>query len=183
MASTPKPPLPDSTSERSASDRGSLDAWAVEYGPALKRYFRRRAAATDVDDLVQDVFLKLQSRDATTTIENVEGYIFRTAASVLATRLRRETWRWGRQEDLDEAPGTDETYSPERILIGRQAVERLMVAISELPPRTAQAFLLHRFENLTREAVGRRMGISRKGVEAHLKRALRRLHDELEWRE
>lgn len=154
----------------------------VQYGPALKRYFMRRAPAADVDDLVQDVFLMLQGRGATTEIENVEGYLFRTAANVLGQRRRHSSWAWGTQEDLDEVQGLADVHSPERILIGKQAIEMLMQLIDELPPRTAQAFILYRFENLTRQAVGQRMGISAKAVEALLKRAFQRLYGRSEWR-
>lgn len=182
MASSPKPPVADPLPDGPGSGGGDLHAWMVQYGPALRRYFLRRAAAADVDDLVQEVFLRLQGRGATTEIENVEGYLFRTAASVLGQRHRHATWAWGRQEDPAEVGGLTDTHSPERILIGKQALERLMALVDELPPRTAQAFILYRFEHLTREAVGRRMGITAKAVEALLKRAFERLYDQSEWR-
>jgi RNA polymerase sigma factor (sigma-70 family) len=182
MASSPKPPLAGPIVDGSPSDGGDLHAWMVQYGPALRRYFLRRADAADVDDLVQEVFLKLQARGATDDIENVQGYLFRTAASVLGLRRRHASWPWGSQEDVAELDGLTDVHSPERILIGKQALEKLMQVVDEMPPRTAQAFVLYRFEHMTREAVGRRMGISVKAVEALLKRAFERLYDRLEWR-
>lgn len=183
MASSPKPPRSDSIADGSRSDGSDLHAWVVQYGPALRRYFLRRAPASDVDDLVQDVFLMLQARGATAEIENVEGYLFRTAANVLGQRHRHATWPWGSQEDLGDVEGLTDAQSPERILIGKQSLDMLMrVVREELPPRTAQAFVLYRFENLTRKAVGRRMGISSKAVEALLKRAFQRLYAKSEWR-
>ncbi|HEX6866134.1 MAG TPA: sigma-70 family RNA polymerase sigma factor [Caulobacteraceae bacterium] len=183
MASSPKPPVADKIADDPSSAGGAdLRAWMVQYGPALRRYFLRRAAAADVDDLVQEVFLRLQGRGAATEIENVEGYLFRTAANVLGQRRRRATWPWGAQEDPGDIDALTDAHSPERILIGKQALERLMQLVDELPPRTAQAFILYRFEHLTREAVGRRMGISAKAVEALLKRAFERLYDQSEWR-
>lgn len=182
MASSPKPPLPSAQADGDGADGADLRAWMVEYGPALRRYFLRRADAADVDDLVQEVFLNLQARGSIAEIENVQGYLFRTAASVLGQRHRHTTWPWGSQEDVAEVTGLSDAHSPERILMGKQAIERLMKAIDELPPRTAQAFVLYRFEHLTREAVGRRMGITAKAVEALLKRAFERLYDQSELR-
>lgn len=182
MASSPKPPLTGATADGSRSDGGDLHAWMVQYGPALRRYFQRRAAASEVDDLVQDVFLLLQARGATAEIENVEGYLFRTAASVLGQKHRHATWPWGAQEDVAEVDGLTDAFSPERIVIGRQALETIMRVVDDLPPRTAQAFVLYRFEHLTQEAVARRMGISVKAVEALIKRAFARLYDQAEWR-
>ena len=177
MAGAPIRPAPE-TARREAE----LRAWAEEYGPALRRYFEKRAGAADADDLVQDVFLRLQGRGESSQIENVEGYLFRTAANVLGMRRRRSTWAWGRQEDVEEIGGLSDELSPERILIGREALDTMMAALRELPPRCAHAFILYRFEHLPQEAVAERMGISVKAVEALVQRAARRLFDRVGWR-
>ena len=182
MATSPKPPFADQVADGSRPGGGDLHGWMVRYGPALRRYFQRRAATADVDDLVQEVFLSLQARGATDEIENVQGYLFRTAANVLGQKRRHATWAWGSQEDPEDVGGLADGHSPERILIGKDALEKLMQLVDQMPPRTAQAIILHRFEHLTREAVGRRMGISVKAVEALLKRAFERLYDSSEWR-
>src|SRR3546814_3070532 len=52
-----------------------LAAWMATYGPGLRRYFRRRADDADVDDLVQEVFLRLQSAQLSTPLDNVERYL------------------------------------------------------------------------------------------------------------
>jgi RNA polymerase sigma factor (sigma-70 family) len=152
-----------------------LRAWMVQYGPALRRYFLRRAASAEADDLVQEVFLKLQARGATSDIENVERYLFRTAANVLADRHRQTGWRWGAQERLEGADGLVDEVSPERIVISRQAISLIVGALEELPPRSAQAFFLVRFEQMTQEEAAQRMGISVKAVEELMRRAFRLL--------
>ena len=175
MASSPPPPMSEAApSEGTRRDR-DLHGWVVQFGPALRRYFLRRAAAGEVDDLVQEVFVKLQARGATTEIENLERYLFRTAASVLADRRRQPGWRWGAQEDLDGASGMVDEVSPERIVIGREALGAIVSALEELPPRSAQAFFLVRFEQMTQEEAARQMGISVKAVEELMRRAFRLL--------
>jgi len=152
----------------------------VEYGPALRRYFLRRAQSADSDDLVQEVFLSLQARGEGARIDNVEGYLFRTAANVLGMRRRKAGWRWGSQEDLDEVQDFVDELSPERILIGKQALQLVVRALAEMPPRTAQAFFLYRFGQLSQEQVARRMGVSVKAVEKFLRKGLRHLLDTVE---
>ena len=181
MASSSKPPLPDTPSPEPRPGGEDLHAWVVQYGPALRRYFLRRATAADVDDLVQEVFLLMQARGTDDRIDNVEGYLFRTAANVLGMRRRRSTWAWGRQEDVEEVDGLSDELSPERILIGKEALDRMMAALRELPPRSAHAFILYRFEHLSQEAIARRMGISVKAVEALVQRAAHRLFDRVGW--
>ncbi len=172
MASSPKPPLGDSASSSVRKLRDDeLKAWMVQFGPALRSYFLRRAQAADADDLVQDTFLDLQVRGAGSAIENVEGYLFRTAAHVLARRRRKLGWRWGYQQDIDQVDSLVDELSPERILIGREALALVLTALDELPPRTAQAFYFYRFEHMSQEAVAKRMGVSVKAVEKFIRRA------------
>lgn len=162
-----------------ARREAELRAWMVEYGPGVRRFLLRRVPAAEVDDLVQEVFLSLQARGADAAIENVEGYLFRTAVSVLARQHRRKTWRWGHQEELESVDGPLDEISPERILISREAVDQVVGALKGLPRRRAEAFMLSRFHQLSNEEVARRMGISVKSVEELLRNAMRQLIAEL----
>lgn len=150
----------------------------IQYGPALRRYFQRRANPADAEDLVQDVFVRLHQYETPAEIGNVEGYLFRTAANVLARRNEKPRWRWGSQIPLEYVPLADE-LSPERIVMGRQAVEMVLRGLDNLPPRAAHAFFLYRFEQLSQEDVARRMGVSVKAVEKFLRRATLQLMDQV----
>ncbi len=176
MAFSPKRPMEVSDLPSEAQTRGEqLHAWIVRYGPGVRRFLLKRVPASEVDDLVQEVFLSLQARGEAAPIENVEGYLFRTAVSVLARQRRRETWRWGRQETLESAEQDLDEISPERILIGREAMDKVVAALKRLPRRRAEAFALSRFQQLTNQEVARRLGISVKSVEELLRLALQQL--------
>lgn len=75
-------------------------------------------------------------------------------------------------DELDER-------SPERILLGRESVARVVAAVKALPRRRAEAFALSKLEHLSNEEVARRMGISVKSVEELLRLALAQLLAEL----
>ena len=152
--------------------------WAQQYGPALRRYFQKKAGAAEADDLVQTVFLNIQARGAEAgQIDNVEGYLFRTAANVLARRLGRDAWKG---DPLIDALEPQDDLSPERALIAREQLERVIEALKTLPPRTRQAFILHRFEEMTYVSIARQMGITTISVGKLIKRALRKLGDAAE---
>jgi RNA polymerase sigma-70 factor (ECF subfamily) len=157
-----------------------IGAWMTIYGPGLRRYFRRRIPEADVDDLVQDVFLRLQSAQ-TNAIDNVEGYLFAIAHNVLISQYRAQAARVTTLHDdwREEHEGTD-PLSPERIAIGQEEYRRVVMAICNLPPRTREAFELHRFENLTYQAIAGRMGISRDSVKDLMHRALVRIAESME---
>jgi RNA polymerase sigma factor (sigma-70 family) len=152
----------------------------TRYGPGLRRYFRKRAPADEVDDLVQNVFLKMQARSAAEPVADIERYLFRIAATVLVDGHRDDPLLLRRHEALHEGIEPIDTLSPERILIGSQSLDRIMAVLQALPPRTSEAFILHRFEEMTYDAIARRMGISKSGVEKLIMRALDRLMESWE---
>jgi len=179
-AAKPPPNEPDGAAGRR---RARVQAYMLDYGPALRRYFHKRVGPAEVEDLVQDVFMKMQARGpaAKEHPENIEGYLFKTAANVLATHHRRRTSQgWSRLDPLDDVPDPADDLSPERVLIGRQAVEQVAEALRALPPRARQAFLLHRFEELTYPVIASRMGVTVKAVEALIARAVQRLGELVE---
>jgi len=173
------PPTPSPNEDRPVRDE-DLRAWMVQYGPALRRYFLKKASPAEAEDLVQDVFLAMRTRGAGAAIENVEGYLFRIAAHVLARRYGSSGWDWRRSAGALDDDALQEEISPERALIGKQSVARLLAAIEALPPRMGEAFALHRFEEMTYPAIGRRMGISPRTVEKLISLALKRLILEVE---
>ena len=60
-------------------------------------------------------------------------------------------------------------------LIDRQNLAAAAAAIRALPPKTRDAFLLHRFEGLTYRQIAGRLGISVSMIEKHIAEALRQL--------
>lgn len=158
-------------------DTGHL---ASRYGKMLRGYFARRVSPEDAEDLVQEVFLKLQTTKSTRPIENIEGYLFSTARSVLIDYTRSRARLGSVSMKLQtERHDLVELLSPERIAIGQEEYLSVLNTIGQLPMRTRQAFELHRFENLTYNAIGERMGISKESVKDLMHRALLRIAEEL----
>jgi RNA polymerase sigma factor (sigma-70 family) len=154
----------------------NLAPWVVSHGARLRRYFARRAPADDVDDLVQDVFLRLQSARSRGPIRDMERYLFTVARHVLVNRQRWLTVRCSALHDrLEDVPEPASDLSPERIVSARQDYARAMAAVQDLPPRARAAFQLYRFEELSYAAIAERMAISRDSVKELLYRAARRV--------
>ena len=153
-----------------------------DYLPALRRFFSRRVSTVEADDLTQEVYLRLQVQDAG-PIANPRGYLFRIASSVLADRARRRRVRDADSHKiLEEWDHPVEEISPERVLLGRETLNEVILAIEALPPRTRQAFVMHRFEEMKYGEIAGLMGISASSVEKHIMRALRHLTIALEGR-
>lgn len=152
-----------------------LRAWMTAYGPGLRRYFQKKVSPAEAEELTQDVFVAMQVRGGGSAIENVEGYLFRIAANILARRHRRPNWDWSRREGMDETLEPPEHLSPERILIAKEDLDFVMNAIESLPPRMGEAFAMHRFGEMSYVAIARRMGVRTRTVENLVARAVKRL--------
>jgi RNA polymerase sigma factor (sigma-70 family) len=156
----------DSFAERSRTLRG-----------ALGRYFARHVNdPVEVDDLVQEVFLRIVRRGDPGGIERLDGYIFETAASVLKDRhRRRRTHLADRHLPFENELHSAAVAGPDRDVMGRQALKAVAVALMEMPQRTRQVFVLRRLESLPYGEIARRLGLSVSAVEKHMLRAMRHL--------
>jgi RNA polymerase sigma factor (sigma-70 family) len=143
---------------------------------ALRRYFRKRVPAHEVDDLVQDVFMSLQARSNDVAIENLERYVFVMARNLLRRRARDQRLLTTALEG--DWLSTDLT--PERVLLYEDGLSRATAVIAALPERTREVFLLHRFEDLTYARIAKQFGISVSAVEKHIMAALRALKSDME---
>ena len=147
------------------------------YRPALMQYFRRKARdQNEVDDLVQDVFLRIAARRSDEPVENLGGYVFQTAASVLADRHRRRTVRHADSHvefDTDRHSASD--FDAARILEGRQSLRLAVTALQSLPERTRNIFILRRIEGYAYRDIASQFGISVSAVEKHMVRAIQQL--------
>lgn len=118
----------------------------------------------------------MAARPQTATIDNMQGYLFRVAANVFNERARTDQVRHRSSHiELTEDNESADEITPERIILQREQLNAIITIIQELPPRTRDAFILHRFEEMTYEAIANKMGISSSGVEKHIMKALRHL--------
>ena len=68
----------------------AIEALSERFRPALLRYFRRRVSdASEAEDLVQEVLLRMLRRRNVASIEDARCYLFETASSVLTDRTCR----------------------------------------------------------------------------------------------
>lgn len=152
------------------------------YGPALRGFFAQRARnPSDVDDLVQEVFVQLLRRGNGKPIERVQQYVFQVASSVLCDQGRSMKARQhDAHESYDEASHAIATeISLERIVIGEEMLARMNAALQKLPQRTRDIFFLRAVQQRKHDDVARLLGISTRVVHKHMARALTYLHQHL----
>jgi RNA polymerase sigma-70 factor (ECF subfamily) len=137
---------------------------------------RRGRAHADAEDAVQDACVRALQRDAARVVQNPVGYLARIMRNLFIDGSRRRSRDVRLFENADDlALIADERPGPEQFLGDRQLLSRVLAEIDRLPPRCRQAFLAHRFENMSYPVIARSMGISVSAVEKHIAEALMRL--------
>jgi RNA polymerase sigma factor (sigma-70 family) len=152
-----------------------MDSLSRQFRAPLVRFFEKRMGRqADVEDLVQEVFLRLAGGGQIQAADQPEAYLFRTATNVLLDHQRRRAARASKaHEPYDEEfhGNARETFSPERAALSSQAIEQLVAALRELPERTRTIWVLYQLEELTHAEISRRLGLTVSAIEKHMGRA------------
>jgi RNA polymerase sigma factor (sigma-70 family) len=165
--------------------RERLDRLARRYYAPLTSFFRKRTRnAQEVQDLVQQVFLRLAQHGELGAVRNAEGYLFQTASNTLKDHLRnasvRDRFMAEKRAQVGDDNGTE--FSSERVLLAREDTELLSQALRELPERTRDILMLRCFEGLRYAEIARLQGLSVRSIEKHLQRALAHVNKVLDRR-
>lgn len=149
----------------------------------LVRFFAARVGSAAVaEDLAQELYVKLATRDPAVTAENPVALIYRIATNVMLDRARGEArsvardaaWRLVAHDSL----GADDVAADapaDEAVASRQRLRQLVEAVADLPPQMQRAFRLHKLEGKSHADTARVMGISVKSVEKHISAALKAL--------
>jgi RNA polymerase sigma-70 factor (ECF subfamily) len=157
-----------------------LDLWYREnvlvHERALRAYLRRAfPIVTDLDNVVQETFVRVLQARRTGHVENVRGYLFATARNLaLALMRRREIISIdsiAEIEALDISTGEPDVHEKVGLKL---ELELLTQAIQSLPDRCREVLTLRKIEGLSQREIATRMGISEHTVEAQVANGMRR---------
>jgi RNA polymerase sigma-70 factor (ECF subfamily) len=156
-----------------AGNTGANTAIWRRYGALVRSKLSRSLGAQDVDDQVQEVFLRLfeylgQLRDPRALRSFIIGITLRTAG----TELRRRRCRWWLNltatGELPEPGSTDDGET-------RQVVARLLEIVGQLAPQSSRVFELRYLEERELTEVAEAMSISLATAKRYLARASARV--------
>lgn len=164
------------TKEEHNDFRKIVDEW---YHPIYSMLHLFIQQEEDVEEVVQDVFLKLWNSSVVwSEISNMGGYLYTIAKNLSLDYIRarkRELAQRANYQDQLLLLSTSEAmleHNALETMIERERLNELLAAIDELPERSREIFLMSRRELLKNSEIAEKTGLSIKGVEFHITRSL-----------
>jgi RNA polymerase sigma-70 factor (ECF subfamily) len=128
----------------------------------------------DAEDVSQDVFSEAFRLHKTGPVQNWTGLLVRLATLRSLDRLRRNR----PSVELRECDRMS-TVEPYEELAARELADWLGKALAQLPDQQAAVFVMHHFEQLSREQISAVLDVSPEAVSAALYKARQRLLTQL----
>lgn len=153
------------------------DIWE-ESRQRLRRFIAKRIDdPNDVDDVLQDVFLKIHLNiDKLTDPSKLYPWVFQTTRNAIADFYRaRQRTDLLADEDLDTFAVTENDSVAEEEVLGW-----LEPMIADLPEKYREALRLVDVNGLTQQEVSDRLAISLSGAKSRVQRGREKLRDSLQ---
>lgn len=151
----------------------------------LRAWLRRvTPPGLDVDDLIQEAYAKLAGLPAVSQILRPKPYLYQIAKRLISDHIRRSNViSIDALAETAQLSVSEAGFTPERIVSGRQELERLYAAIVDLPGPCRAVFVMRKFNDMSQKAIAAELRISENTVEKRMSRALRMLIERLQLRE
>lgn len=152
----------------------SVSTAFIEHESFLKRFLRRfLSRPQDIEDVVQDTYLKARCAEESQVISSPKAFLFRIARNEALKELRRKSHRITDYiEDLDAPEGLYGGASAEDEAIAKQRFGTFCQSVLEMTPKCRRVFLMCKVYGLSYKEIASQLGISVSGVEKHVARGL-----------
>ena len=160
-----------------AGDRSAHETIVNQFSSMVfrlcSRFFRNRE---DVEDIAQDVFLKLFARiDQVRPDENFPGWLARVTVNTCYDELRKTRRRKEAMETYGPEIAAEQTVAPKEV----DTLGKARLALQRLDPKLRMPLLLKEVEDMSVEEIAKTMGLSQTNVKVRLFRARKKLQSML----
>lgn len=150
-----------------AEQRGG---WAAQGAPLRRFVLRRVRPAADAEDVLQEIYLRLQrSLSAGLEPERLWPWVYRVAKNAIADHGRRQA----RRARALPPPEEEAAEPPDAEVVGRAAEELasyLPPFIHALPSPYREALIMTELEGLTQREAAEALGVSWSGMKSRVQR-------------
>ena len=162
-----------------AGDQGAATALVERHSQALARFAVSCGARDEVDELVQDTFVRaFGSLDSFRGDSSFRTWLFTIERRLLLDRHRAEKRRPQAMEIGEEDAATE--YDALDQMIGEEAGARLRGAIDDLTPTQREVFVLRVNEGLSYREIADTVGTTEGAARVHYHNAMRAIKESLD---
>ena len=142
----------------------------------LRSYLRSAyPTVRDVDDVVQESYLRVWRRHATRPIASAKNFLFSVARNLAIDLVRRErTSPINPVTDIATLSVMDDSACPVEAACTDEEVALLLEAIDSLPRRCREIMILRKLEQVPQKEIARLLGLSVQTVQVQIGRGTRR---------
>ena len=148
---------------------------------ALQKYLRKfTAGAEDIEDLVQETFVRICALPPTQIIDSPRALLFRIARNLAVDRARQKIARaTDAVADFEPLNVYSEEAEPDQQVDLRRRFESFCAAVESLPPLCRRVFVLRKVHQLSHAEIAQVLGVSHSTIEKHVAKGLVRCRDQL----
>jgi len=148
-----------------------------EFSRPLRHFILSRvSSAEDADDVLQEVFLKIQTHlDRVADPSRIHGWVYTIAKNTIIDHYRKKS-NQPETGALEDIPDQDDD---EDLAAHREMALCLKGMVERLPEIYRDAIILTEFNNLTQSELSERLGISRSGAKSRVQRGRKMLKEML----
>tara|TARA_R110000787_G_scaffold59922_8_gene135852 strand:+ start:18109 stop:18621 length:513 start_codon:yes stop_codon:yes gene_type:complete len=147
------------------------------YAKDLRRFLFFKTRDMDLaEDILQDSFIKLWDNCNNVNPEKAKSFLFTVAQNMFFNHKKHEKVVIEHQRRSVKSSNYE---TPEFLLVEKEFLVKIEEAISDLPEKQKEVFLLSRIEKKKYKEIAEMLGISVKAVEKRMHLALMKMKDKI----
>jgi RNA polymerase sigma-70 factor (ECF subfamily) len=143
---------------------------------------QRVKCSEDAQDILQETFIRYAEYSGKTQVDNPRAFIYRIASNLATDYFRSHASRSRLYAEPEKHIDiyADPAPSPEQCAMSQQQLDRLIQALSELPPKCRDVFIMLKLKNHSYAEVEQQLGISETMAVKYMNRALTHCRQKLD---
>lgn len=155
----------------------TVTEWYNRWRKPVRSWLQKRLGVVhmELDDLAQEVFIRLLRYDSKDAVDNPAGYLFRIASNVASEHRCKAGVHAPHDSEWLEGLTAETRWQPEKVFEFQQDIDAVREVFSKLSPRQQNILLLHVNQGLTYKQIAVHLGLNKRIVLRDLTRAYSRL--------
>ncbi|KXI30409.1 RNA polymerase sigma factor [Paraglaciecola hydrolytica] len=151
----------------------TLETTYLKCRSQLERFIGRIVKRDDIEDIVQETFIKSYEAELQHEITFERTYMFKTARNLALNHVAKASEKHNQSlDDYDEMPANLTTQSLEKQVESKQRFLDFCRATDTLSPEVKRVFLMKKIYSMSQRDIALHCGLSESTVEKHVAKGL-----------